>query len=140
MYNSGARLSKTKEASDIAIKLYKKICNTRGDCYWVSKWTNFSIEQCNAVKNYAFRDSHNLSYGYEPFLPDYAMAMSWLRLSSSDVNKILKHDSLLVYHEFTELMYLLNNPKMKIEQAHELARQKYDYDIAVKVYEATFNI
>lgn len=62
------------------------------------------------------------------------MAQSWLRLSEKSGNKILQHDIILLYHELTEISYLIRFSEMSQAEAHSKAEELYNYSEACKQY------
>lgn len=128
----------SREAKFTAERLYENIRNRKMDCYKISKCTNFSVEQVQIIKNYIFKDSHwlfdNGKYKYERFYPSYAIAESWRRLAEGKEDKLQKHDVMLLYHELTEIMLLLQNPGYTQDFAHELANKRYNYQVLSDAY------
>lgn len=136
---NGARFSiYSKEADEVAERLYANIRKRSTDCYKIYKNTSFSIEQVQIIKNYIFNDSHNINvngrYMYRRFFPSYDIAESWKRLSETKPDNILKHDIMLLCHELTEIMILLKNPGYIQKFAHDLANEKYNYQLASDEY------
>lgn len=117
-----------------AKQMYEQIRRRRTDIINVHNNTGFSLEQCQAIKNYAFVDMHMLHSGYKAFYPDFAMASSWFRLSEKGGNNIQKHDIIMLQHELTELILLLQNTNMNQSTAHKIANSKYNYSDACKLY------
>ena len=142
---TGARILKSdsKEAIQKAIKEYDAIKQHTYDYKIISKNTGFSIEQCQIVKNYIFNTDHYMMINrieiLDKFPPDYAIAKSWLRLSTEG-GKIEPHDVLLLYHELTEISYLVKNSNISQLMAHNYANMQYDYGKAVKLYELSHNL
>lgn len=88
------------------------------------------------VKDYIFTNSHELSTGFGRFAPDISMAQSWLRLAEKAGRNIQRHDVVLIFHELTEIIIQLQNPKISQLMAHEQAQSQYSYiDACRKYYE-----
>lgn len=134
MYECGAQNPDTLMNQKKAIKMYEQIRRRRTDIINVHNNTGFSIEQCQAIKNYSFVDMHILHNGYRAFYPDFAMASSWFRLSEKGGKNIQKHDIIMLQHELTELLLLLQNTNMNQSNAHRIAASKYNYSAACKMY------
>lgn len=134
IYKSGALNPNSRLGILKADELYEQIRKRRTDCVNVARHTNFSLEQCKIVKNYIFLDRHELSVGYRHFFPDLAIAQSWLRLSEREGNRILQHDVILLYHELTEISYLVRFSEMNQAEAHSRAEKIYNYSEACKQY------
>lgn len=133
-YESGAQNPGSLKAQEEAEIMYEQIRKRRTDVINISNHTEFSIEQCQIIKNYAFVDRHILSSGYKPFFPDFAMASSWYRLAERDGNNIKAHDVLMLYHELYEIQLLIGDPNMTQETAHRIAEARYNYAAACKLY------
>ena len=114
--------------------MYEQIRKRRTDIINVHKNTGLSVEQCQAIKNYAFINMHILHDGYRAFYPDFAMASSWMRLSEKSDKNIKTHDVVMLYHKLTELTLLLTNTNMNQSTAHSMANKKYNYSKACKAY------
>lgn len=71
---------------------------------------------------------------YRRFFPSYDIDESWRRLSETKPDNILKHDIMLLCHELTEIMLLLRNPGYIQKFAHDLANEKYNYQLASDEY------
>lgn len=102
-YESGAQDPDSVSSHIKAIDMYEQIRKRRTDVINISNHTEFSIEQCQIIKNYAFVDRHILREGYKPFYPDFAMASSWYRLAEEKGNNIRAHDVLMLHHELYEI-------------------------------------
>lgn len=140
MLVSGAKFSVlSTEADNVASRLYENIRHRSMDCYKISKSTPFSIDQIQVIKNYIFCDSHyilnNDKYEFRRFHPSYDIAESWIRLASNKKQQnIMQHDMILLYHELSEIMILLQHPEYTQNFAHTLANKKYDYQSASDSY------
>lgn len=140
IYESGALNPNSRVGMSKASELYEQIRKRRTDYINVARHTKFSLEQCKIVKNYIFLDSHELSVGYRRFYADLAIAQSWLRLSEKDGSRILQHDIILLYHELTEISYLVVYPDMHQAEAHNRAERLYNYSEACKQYYSQLGI
>lgn len=134
MYVSGAINPNSLVGMQKANRLYEQIRQRKSDYINVASNTGFSLEQCKCIKNYIFMDMHELSTGYERFIPDLAIAQSWLRLAERSGKNIQKHDVILLYHELSELIYLLQNTNSHQQEAHHYAELKYNYAKACELY------
>lgn len=135
---SGAIISPNNPNSYlIAERLYNEIRHRKTDYINVAHNTQFSTEQCKIVKDYIFMNSHELSTGFGRFAPDISMAQSWLRLAEKAGRNIQRHDVVLLFHELTEIIIQLQNPKISQLMAHEQAQLQYNYvDACRKYYES----
>lgn len=140
IYESGALNPNSRLGMLRANELYEQIRKRRTDYVNVTRHTKFSLEQCKIVKNYIFLDNHELSVGYRRFFPDLAMAQSWLRLSEKDGNRILQHDVILLYHELTEISYLVRFSERTQAETHNKAEELYNYSEACKQYYSKLGI
>lgn len=118
----------SKEARIHTKSMYEQIRNRRTDCINVSVNSGFTLEQVTIIKNYLFKDCHELSYGYMPFEPSYDIAESWRRLSEKSGKNIKHHDIILLYHELLEIQILLQG-RCTQKEAHELASKQYNYHL-----------
>ena len=136
IYESGAQNPNSLQNQRKATEMYEQIRKRRTDIINVSNNTNFSLEQCHIIKNYAFINMHELKEGYKAFYPDFAMASSWFRLAEQGGNNIKKHDVIMLYHELYEINLLINNTEISQSEAHRRAEEKYNYTLACKEYYA----
>lgn len=132
--HSGGLVPTSGPAIKHAFTMYESIRHRNTDCEYISRNTKFSIEQVQLVKNYIFRDSHVLSYGFTRFYPSYEIAESWRRLSAKKPNDIKKHNVLLLYHELTEIDIKIHHTNISHEDAHNLAEQQYNYALESQKY------
>ena len=123
----------SKEARIHTKSMYEQIRNRRTDCINVSVNSGFTLEQVTIIKNYLFKDCHELSYGYMPFEPSYDIAESWRRLSEKSGKNIKHHDIILLYHELLEIQILLQG-RCTQKEAHELASKQYNYHLLSDIY------
>lgn len=63
-----------------------------------------------------------------------------MRLSEKDGNRILQHDVILLYHELTEISYLVRFSEMTQAEAHNKAEGLYNYSEACKQYYSKLGI
>ena len=129
MIASGGMNIRSKEADEYANRMYEQFRRRRTDCVNVSRNSGFTIEQVTVIKNYLFKDCHDLSYGYEPFLPCYEIAESWRRLSENSGKNIQPHDLLLLQHEMYEIILVIKD-RLSQSRAHDIASKHFDYQKA----------
>lgn len=126
--SSGGLSINSKEARMHTKQMYEQIRNRRTGCLNVARNSGFTLEQVTIIKNYLFKDCHELSYGYMPFEPSYAIAESWRRLSEKSGKSIKNHDIILLYHELLEIQILIQG-RCTQKEAHELASKQYNYHL-----------
>lgn len=134
MYESGAHDPESDKGRLHAIKYYESIRKRSSDIIQISKNTGLGIEVISAIKSHVFFSYHDLDAGYMRFSPSYEMAESWRRLSGKNKKAIQPHDLVLLEHEYTELMYLLNNKGSGYQEAHEYASKRHNYQSASDAY------
>lgn len=128
IFTSGGLNIYSKKAEKYAEQMYMQISRRKTDCINVAKNSKFTMEQVTVIKNYLFKDCHELSYGYAPFTPSYDIAESWRRLSEKHGKNVQKHDLLLLYHELCEIKLVLDGVAQS--EAHDIASKKYNYQSA----------
>lgn len=120
---SGARNPQSEKAIEHANKYYESVRKMKTDTFNIAKNTGFEEAQIRDIKNYIFYDEHDLAEnGIRRFFPDFAMAESWQRLISGNIQP---HDITMLKHELEE-MKLVKLGKTQSE-AHDLASIKYNY-------------
>ncbi len=126
-----------------AEEIYEKIRNRNRvkEIKAVAKHSKLTEEEVGKIFNHVFITEHWISEldgsGLElrPFYADMPMAESWERLRTG-IN-IQEHDILMLKHELLELEYMKKG--MSTNAAHELANEKYNYQLAVKEWENNGN-
>lgn len=128
---SGARNPDGTKALEHAERFYESVRKMKTDTLSISKNTGFAEEQIRDIKNYIFNDVHDLGdIGIRRFFPDYAMAESWQRLISGNIEP---HDITLLKHELEEMKFVKMGKTQN--EAHILASKYYNYnDEADKFY------
>ena len=129
---SGALNPLDKGARLHAKQMYESIRKQSNDVYYISRNTSLSYERVSLIKGHIFFNKHVLPTGVDRFYPSYEMAESWRRLSSKNGKGIQKHDIIMLYHELSEIEYILRGCSQ--QEAHERANMQYDYGKASNAY------
>ena len=124
---SGAIDADSKRGKAHAIRYYESIRKRKDDVPAIARNAGFSEDDIGRIKMYFFIDSHDLSDGIHPFVPDCDIARSWQRLIKGNY---IEADLLLIRHELFE-MELVDNGLPQSE-AHEQASAKYNYAKAIR--------
>jgi hypothetical protein len=129
---TGALRDKTDgEQQEYAFKYYDAIRNRKypTDIQKIAKNTGFSEENISLIRNHIFIEKHDLGEGkIDRFFPYWRIAQAWSRLEQ---NKGTDHDILLLNHELDELT-IMRERGYNYPKAHELADEKYPWDIEIK--------
>ncbi len=133
---SGALTSKNdpseKKRNAHAQRYYESIRNSNkaGIVQAISRNTGIDYKTVDKAITHVFYTKHALERGLDYFDSDYAIAESVRRLRTND--KIHKHDRILILHEAYESELMASG--MSYEDAHKIAREKYNYDAALKEF------
>ena len=136
---SGGTIDPNADMADAKAKaLYERIRASEEDVVSITRTLlsvaddiDISVGNIQRIKDYLFYDSHQLSDGFHPFIPEPDIADSWLRLTAG-ASQIKPHDITLIRHEISEMRYV--DSGMTQAEAHELASPKYDYDEECRKY------
>ena len=136
---SGATIDpNSPKGEEKAVRLYDRIRDSDEDVLSITrtlaivhKDLGVSVGDIQKIKEYLFYDSHQMSDGFHPFIPEPDIPDSWLRLTAG-ASQIKPHDITLIRYEILEMRYV--DSGMTQAEAHELASPKYDYDEECRKY------
>lgn len=120
---SGALNPNSKEADEHAKQYYESIRHMKEDVDNIANNIGWKREAIEQIKNYIFRDEHDMIEGRKRFDPSYDMAQSWQRLMEGKYIK--EQDLVLLKHEYLELKLVGRN--MTQDEAHIEASKKHNF-------------
>jgi len=131
---TGARITNIygKPAREHAARYYGLVRSMKTDVDKISTNTGYDKNSIQKIKDFLFYEKHDLG-GNEParFYPDFAIAQSWQRLISGDIEQ---HDITLIEHELLERELMKKG--MSQNEAHILASRQYNYEEGVTEFYA----
>ena len=120
---------------------YNSIRNRKNptDIKTISVNTGFSQKNIQAIRNHIFIDEHDLGTGrIGRFISDWQIAQAWQRMeqgwSGNRMDRYREYDILLLRHELEELT-IISKFGYNTIKAHELAEEKYPWDIRIREVE-----